>query len=217
MRIQLTSGNTIVPEAQKRESEIIRTTITSFEECLKMAESTVSVVAVENADDTTMTQPKSKDVSGVDLLKNTDTDVKVTLTTEEMKDTKYDEYFEKASQKYNVPVSLLKAMVKMESNFERYEVSSSGASGLMQLMPETAKYLGVTDVFDPEQNIMGGARYISEKIKAYDGDVQLALSAYNAGSGTVEKYGNTVPPQCKLYVSKILSYKEAYETAAAVG
>lgn len=132
-----------------------------------------------------------------------------------MADTEYDDIIARAAAQYGVEASLIKAMIKMESDFNPNDVSSSGAVGLMQLMPETAKGLGVTDSYDPEQNIMGGTKYIAQKLKEYDGNLELALSAYNAGSGTVRKYGG-VPPQCRVYIAKILSYKEAYEVAAAV-
>lgn len=137
------------------------------------------------------------------------------VPAESMADTKYDDIIARAAEQYGVEASLIKAMIKMESDFNPNDVSSSGAVGLMQLMPETAKGLGVTDSYDPEQNIMGGTKYIAQKLKEYDGDIELALSAYNAGSGTVRKYGG-VPPQCRVYIAKILSYKEAYEVAAAV-
>jgi soluble lytic murein transglycosylase-like protein len=139
-----------------------------------------------------------------------------TTSAESMKTTKYDTYFKEAAKKYGVSESLLKAIAKAESNFNADDVSSAGAVGVMQLMPETAKSLGVTDSFDPEQNIMGGAKCIAQKLKEFNGDVELALAAYNAGSGAVKSKGG-VPSYCKSYVSKVLSYKEAYETAAAVG
>lgn len=138
-----------------------------------------------------------------------------TISAKSMSSTDYEDIIERAACTYGVEASLIKAMIKMESDFKADEVSSSGAMGLMQLMPETAKSLGVTDAFDPEQNIMGGTKYIAQKLKDYDGNLELALSAYNAGSGTVKRYGG-VPPQCKLYISKIKSYKEAYETAKNV-
>lgn len=118
-----------------------------------------------------------------------------------------DAIFEKAASTYNVPVELLKAVAKAESNFQPNEVSSAGAVGVMQLMPGTAKELGVTDSYDPEQNIMGGAKYLSQKLKLYDGDVSLALAAYNAGSGNVKKYGG-IPPfkETQNYVKKVLNY-----------
>lgn len=115
--------------------------------------------------------------------------------------------FEQASETYGVDVELLKAMAKAESNFNPNATSKSGAMGIMQLMPATAKGLGVTDAYDPEQNIMGGAKYIASLLEKYDGNVSYALAAYNAGSGNVEKYGG-IPPfeETQNYVAKILGY-----------
>lgn len=120
-----------------------------------------------------------------------------------------DELFEAAAQKYQVPVNLLKAVGKAESNFNPDTISHAGAQGVMQLMPQTAKSLGVVDAFDPEQNIMGGAKYLSQMLDRYDGDVKLALAAYNAGSGNVAKYGG-VPPfkETQNYVKKVMEYAE---------
>ncbi|MGN0711882.1 MAG: lytic transglycosylase domain-containing protein [Anaerovoracaceae bacterium] len=115
--------------------------------------------------------------------------------------------FQRAAATYDVPVELLKAVGKAESNFNPDATSSCGAMGIMQLMPATAKALGVTDAYDPEQNIMGGAKYLSDKLKAYDGDITLALAAYNAGPGNVAKYGG-VPPfkETRNYIKKIYGY-----------
>ncbi|MCI9080161.1 MAG: lytic transglycosylase domain-containing protein [Lachnospiraceae bacterium] len=139
-----------------------------------------------------------------------------TVMASSMKKTKYDAYFKAAAKKYNVSESLLKAIAKAESDFNPDCVSSAGAMGVMQLMPETAKGLGVDDPYDPEQNIMGGAKCISLKLKEFKGDVRLALAAYNAGSGAVRRNGG-VPSYCTTYINKVLSYKEAFETANAVG
>ncbi|MGB4660909.1 MAG: lytic transglycosylase domain-containing protein, partial [Mobilitalea sp.] len=118
-----------------------------------------------------------------------------------------DAIFDEAAQKYNVPVELLKAVGKAESSFNASAVSKCGAQGVMQLMPATAKELGVADSFDAEQNINGGAKYISGLLKKYDGDTTLALAAYNAGSGNVKKYGG-VPPfeETQNYVKKVLKF-----------
>lgn len=120
------------------------------------------------------------------------------------KEKNLDEIFKNASQKYGVPIQLLKAVGKVESNFNPKAVSSSGAGGIMQLMPATARGLGVTDVFDPEQNINGGAKYLSQLLKMYDGDLTLTLAGYNAGPGNVAKYGG-VPnfKETKNYIVKV--------------
>ena len=115
--------------------------------------------------------------------------------------------FAEASRQYGVPLNLLKAIGKAESNFNPQAVSGAGAQGVMQLMPATARSLGVEDSFDARSNIMGGAKYIAGLLERYQGDTVLALSAYNAGSGNVEKYGG-VPPfaETQNYIQKVLSY-----------
>ncbi len=129
-----------------------------------------------------------------------------------------DSIFQEASDKYHVPVELLKSIGKAESNFNAKAVSRCGAQGVMQLMPATAKSLGVTDSFDAEQNIMGGSKYIAGLLKKYDGNTKLALAAYNAGSGNVAKY-NGIPPfeETQNYVKKIMGFlKEGVDTGGAV-
>lgn len=123
--------------------------------------------------------------------------------------TSLDAYFEEAAAKYNVDVKLLKAIAHAESNFNPNATSSSGAMGVMQLMPSTAKSLGITDAYNAYDNIMGGAKVIAEHLANYNGDVSLALAAYNAGSGNVAKYGG-VPPftETQNYIKKVLAYYE---------
>jgi len=118
-----------------------------------------------------------------------------------------DEIYKEASQTYGVSEELLKAMTKQESSFRTNATSRSGAQGLMQLMPATAASLGVTDAYDPYQNIMGGAKYIKQMLDKYNGNVSLALAAYNAGSNNVDKYGG-IPPfaETQNYVAKITQY-----------
>jgi len=115
--------------------------------------------------------------------------------------------FEEAAKEYDVPVNLLKGIGMAESSFRVDVVSKAGAQGVMQLMPATAKELGVTNPFDARQNIMGGAKYISQMLNKYNGDVKLALAAYNAGSGNVAKYGG-IPPfeETQNYVVKVMNY-----------
>jgi soluble lytic murein transglycosylase-like protein len=115
---------------------------------------------------------------------------------------------DKYSQKYNIDKNLVKAVVQQESGFNSNAVSKAGAMGLMQLMPSTAKGLGVRNPFDAEQNIAGGTKYLKNLINKYD-SVKLGLAAYNAGSGAVNKYGG-VPPykETQNYVKNIMSKTE---------
>lgn len=115
--------------------------------------------------------------------------------------------FKEASEKYNVDINLLKAVAKAESNFNPDATSHCGAMGIMQLMPSTAKSLGVTDAYDPYENIMGGAKLLSQLDKLYDGNTKLILAGYNAGPGNVEKYDG-VPPfkETQNYVATVMRY-----------
>lgn len=165
-------------------------------------------------------------VGGITNIQSTDYDIRSSRVNQTGTDnfasyldeaTSLDDIFERASIKYNVPLNLLKAIGKAESDFKPNAVSKSGAQGVMQLMPGTAAELGVTDSFDPEQNIMGGSKYISDLLKRYDGDTKLALAAYNAGMGNVKKYGG-VPPfeETQNYVVKVMRYMEEDFTAGTV-
>lgn len=121
--------------------------------------------------------------------------------------TTLDDIFQRASEKYGVSYEFLVAVAKAESDFNPNCVSSAGAKGIMQIMPEEAKGLGIQDVFDAEQNIMGSAKLLAAHLKKFDGDTTLAAAAYNAGSGRVKQYGG-VPPftETQNYVKKIAAY-----------
>jgi soluble lytic murein transglycosylase-like protein len=112
-----------------------------------------------------------------------------------------------AAQKYGVRPALLAGLVKQESNFKPNAQSGVGAKGLTQLMDATARGLGVTDAFDPAQSLDGGARFLGGLLKQFKGNESLALAAYNAGPGAVQKYGGIPPYQeTQRYVPKVLGY-----------
>jgi soluble lytic murein transglycosylase-like protein len=116
----------------------------------------------------------------------------------------------RAARRYNLPPGLIRGVIRAESNFQVAAVSRAGAQGLMQLMPETARELGVADPFDIEQNIDGGARYLRQMLDSYGGDVKTALAAYNAGPGAVEKYGGQIPPyqETEQYIDRVLRFSK---------
>ena len=110
-----------------------------------------------------------------------------------------------AARRHGLDPTLVLAVVSVESGFRPQAVSPKGAQGLMQLMPRTAQSLGVVDAFDPEQNLDGGVRHLGQLLAAYDGDVERALAAYNAGEGAVHRH-NGIPPyrETRAYVKKVL-------------
>jgi hypothetical protein len=118
----------------------------------------------------------------------------------------YSNYIHKSAAKYNLEPELIKAVIKTESNGNHRAVSRKGAMGLMQLMPSTANDMNVSNPFNPEENIEGGSRYLKYLLERFNGNVTLALAAYNSGPKTVEKYGN-VPPidETRQYVKRIYS------------
>jgi len=129
--------------------------------------------------------------------------------------TKYDHLISKAADKYNLDSSLIKAIIKAESNFNHKAVSPVGAQGLMQLMPKTASSLNVDDSFHPQKNIEGGARYLRYLLNTYKGDLSLALAAYNAGEKAVAKYNYNIPPyrETQNYVRRVLSFYRNYSNS----
>jgi soluble lytic murein transglycosylase-like protein len=133
----------------------------------------------------------------------------------------FDEYIDAAAEKYNIPRALLRAIMHAESHFDPKAVSQVGASGLMQLMPDTAQKMYVHDIFDIEENIDGGARYLRVLANRYSGDMITMVAAYNAGPKAVDKYGGNVPPfpETQSYVRKVIAlyfdYKERLKAVSA--
>ena len=122
----------------------------------------------------------------------------------------YRDHIEKYADHYKVDRHLVAAVIQQESNGNSKAVSHAGAKGLMQLMPGTAKLMGVQNVYDPEQNIAGGVKYLRQMLDKFDGNVTLALAAYNSGPGNVIKYGYKVPPftETQNYVKSIAQKME---------
>lgn len=125
---------------------------------------------------------------------------------------KYDDLIADAAERNGVAFPLLKAIIKAESDFDPKAVSRKGAKGLMQIMPENFKHLGVKDPFDPWENINAGARYFKQMYERFKGKLALSLAAYNAGPTVVERY-QTIPPyeETEEYVRRVLKYYYSYK------
>jgi soluble lytic murein transglycosylase-like protein len=121
----------------------------------------------------------------------------------------YDDVIESAAEKFDIPSSVIRAVIKQESNYDRHAVSRKGAMGLMQLMPGTADLLGVENPFDVRENIFGGTRYLADLLELYGGNLNRALAAYNAGPHRV---GVDIPniPETVQFVDKVLENYEQY-------
>ena len=124
---------------------------------------------------------------------------------------RYDRIITRAARKHGVDNTLVKAVIRAESDFDRNAVSNKGAQGLMQLMPETAKDLAVKDSFDPHENINAGVRYLKRQLNNFENNVPLALAAYNAGENAVRRYGR-IPPykETRTFVDRVLRYWDEF-------
>jgi len=126
-------------------------------------------------------------------------------------DSGYDDYIQSASGRYNIDPDLIRAVIKAESDFKVSARSNKGAMGLMQLMPDTARLHNVSDAYNPGENVEGGARHLRMLLDRYQGDLELSLAAYNAGSAAVEKHRGIPPfPETKEYVRRVLRFYDSY-------
>lgn len=131
---------------------------------------------------------------------------------------RFEQMVDAVARTYGLESALVHAVIAVESSHNPKAVSEKGAAGLMQLMPGTARRYGVTDVFDPAQNVGGGAHYLRDLLDMFDSDVSLALAAFNAGENAVKKHGNRIPPyrETRHYVPRVLDYYQRYRAAAGV-
>ncbi len=166
---------------------------------------------------------KFEDEDGVIHISNVPTDERYRLWWREatpeqrrkaLKSPLFESHILKAAERHRVESDLVKAVIKAESDFNHRAVSRKGAKGLMQLMPGTAYRYRVNDTFDPWSNIEGGVRYLRYLLDLYNGDLELALAAYNAGEGAVAKYNNRIPPyqETQTYVQRVLRYLKKYRS-----
>ena len=173
-----------------------------------------NVVAPVPTEDFTLRAPQQSYSRGIidKISSNTTTrsytpiiDTQALVTSEEL-----DTYFREAANTYGIDEKLLRSIARAESNFNPSATSHAGAMGIMQMMPATAAECGVTDPYDARQSIMGGAQYFTKLLNKYNNNTSLALAAYNAGPGNVDKYGG-IPPfeETQNYVQKVMNYYNA--------
>ena len=130
---------------------------------------------------------------------------------------RYDAYIREAAALYQIPEALIRAVIKVESNFDPRALSPANAHSLMQLIPSTAERMMVQDIYDPRQNIFGGTRYLRVLANLFNGDLQLTVAAYNAGENAVIRHGG-IPPyaETQRYVVKVLEYYRQYREQEAL-
>jgi soluble lytic murein transglycosylase-like protein len=127
---------------------------------------------------------------------------------------KYAGIIQTASKVYGVEASLVHAVISAESQYNQYAVSRTGAMGLMQLMPDTARRYGVQNMMDPTENIQGGVRYLADLLAMFKGRIDLAVAAYNAGENAVIRYGHQIPPyaETRTYVPRVLAFYRTFQS-----
>jgi soluble lytic murein transglycosylase-like protein len=184
----------------------------------KPVKTTVIYKYSESDDVTVFTNKKPSHITEFEVLKYDcyacNPDSKIDWYRVRLNLTSFSDAVSQAAKKYQIDPALIRALMHAESAFNPNAVSHKGAQGLMQLMPGTAKELGVQDALIPSQNIAGGAKYIAQLLKRFNGNIQLATAAYNAGPGAVKKY-NGVPPykETEVYVERVGILHKRYQMA----
>jgi len=185
--------------------------ILSVPEAISSHQSAVLILVDKSIPPATLPTPSriARPVGHHKRLSQTGNSVSVYLGTPHLL---YSAIIETVAERNQIDPALVKAVIMAESRYNHRAVSKKGAGGLMQLMPNTAKALGVQDIFDPEDNITGGVRYLKKLLKRFDGDTRLALAAYNAGSRYVRHY-NGIPPflQTRTFIKNVLKYQQMYK------
>ena len=139
------------------------------------------------------------------------TEVKARLPSGAVDPSRFEQHIRDAAALYQIPVELVRAVIKVESNFDPRAISRANAHGLMQLIPETAERMLVKDIYDPRENIFGGTRHLRVLANMFNGDLELTLASYNAGEGAVMRYGGIPPyPETQDYVAKVLAHYRSY-------
>ncbi len=163
--------------------------------------------------DSSRTRPKSTSTSRKVRKQGTATTITRRFTGPAGERQTYESLIQEASLRFKVPANLIRAVIRVESNFRPNAVSSAGAQGLMQLMPGTARSMGVHDSFDPRQNILGGTRYLRILINRFRGDPKLTIAAYHAGPNIVASRGEIPYKQTERYVRSVLTHYLRYREA----
>jgi soluble lytic murein transglycosylase-like protein len=215
----------VAPEATETKNELVRITdnITEVKTPVKTAESSKKTIEASDktaATDKAEVKPNDSNAAGKQsssasvfrMFENT------SLGTFTTGDATIDSYIEAACARYNVDPLLIYAQMNQESSFKLKATSNKGASGLMQLMPATALRFGVRNIYNPKQNIEAGVKYMRWLLDKFGGDVRLALAGYNAGEGSVMKYGNRIPPyrETRSYVARITAHYQQISNQISV-
>ena len=170
----------------------------------------INAYSANQSETNILTTPPAETTTQLQELSESETFHSSQFINAEKGSQRLDPIIAKASKHYGVDIGLIKAVIKAESNFNPSAVSSAGAQGLMQLMPATARALGVNDSFDPEQNVMAGTRFLRDLLNRYNGKLDSALAAYNWGPGNVDKRPDHLPRETRDYLARVKQLYSSY-------